>query len=746
MGLLAAVLIFSAVAAPGPAGRDQGDIAAARAAWYAGFTGWRGPALPNGATPVRKLPTGEWLFVTTRDVDAGPLAHRLDGDGPWPTGRLFARLGETIDGELLASVGVRSDGPLGVRGWWMLDAGAPEAAETARQRLRRRGIDAAHDRLVRLELRSPFDDAYYGMQWHLENTLQRPELPLMSAGADVSAVEAWSTTFGSPDVTIAVIDSGLAGDHPDFDEPGKVLAPLNTGDGSDNPRPPLGDVQGAHGQACAGLAAASRQGTTGVVGVCPDCSIMPIRILGDFGFSSDSAVADAFVHARVEGADVLTNSWGYVYEQPPAAVSEALSQLVREGRGGLGAVILFAMGNSYEEAVPYELANHPAVIGVGGTGADDTRVAYSTWGEHIDVVAPTGHDVDFDDDGNLALLGPGLVTTDIPGFDGYSPSLDEFFVAAAQFHADYTVSMSGTSGACPIAAGVVGLLLSAHPELTYGEVMWVLKESAEQVGDEPYDASGWNALYGHGRVNAALALDLAAGPICNASPEDCGDDLDNDCDGAIDALDDDCGFVLPAADVDVGAYCEEPFVSSCGEGVCFAVGDSGGWCALLCTSPDACPDDSVCIEQGEAFPDFGVCMATCNDDSDCDGQLVCTAPDDGGVCMPRCFDTFECPAAHTCVNQRCRPDGAGPGPDVEPDVEPEPQPDMEPGPAPDVEPGPQPDPSPEATTFPARRPPTRVTIAAGESSCAQTPTPVSGALLLGLLLARRRRRRGRALR
>jgi len=63
--------------------------------------------------------------------------------------------------------------------------------------------------------------------------------------------------------------------------------------------------------------------------------------------------------------------------------------------------------------------------------------------------------------------------------------------------------MAGTSGVCPIVAGVAALVLSVNPDLTEYEVRQILYRSAVDLGDP-----GFDEFYGHGRIDACAALDL----------------------------------------------------------------------------------------------------------------------------------------------------------------------------------------------------------------------------------------------
>jgi subtilisin family serine protease len=72
----------------------------------------------------------------------------------------------------------------------------------------------------------------------------------------------------------------------------------------------------------------------------------------------------------------------------------------------------------------------------------------------------------------------------------------------------HTNSFGGTSSATPLAAGVAALVLSANPKLSRTEVQDVLQSTADKIGSG-YDAQGFSPDFGHGRVNAAKAVQEA---------------------------------------------------------------------------------------------------------------------------------------------------------------------------------------------------------------------------------------------
>lgn len=331
-------------------------------------------------------------------------------------------------------------------------------------------------------------DPLFPQQAHLNNTGQNAGL----AGADIKATQAWDLTIGSPQVTIAVLDSGIDIDHEDL--VGRIINPRDTVDDDNDPRPITGED---HGTACAGLALASVNNGVGGAGVAPQCRLMPIRVITNFTTLADEA--EAFMWAANNGADVISNSWGPADNAPPndpgqllpTSTKDAIDFAATQGRGGKGCVILFAAGNGSENMDTDGYASYTRVIAVGSANNRDRQASYSDFGASLDIVAPGG---DFP---------TGLITTDRTGAPGYTTG--NYTGVADTF--------VGTSAACPVAAGVAGLILSRDSSLTNIQVQQILQNTADKVGGVVYDVNGHNDDYGSGRVNAFAALQsIVVGP------------------------------------------------------------------------------------------------------------------------------------------------------------------------------------------------------------------------------------------
>ncbi|HUW32630.1 MAG TPA: S8 family serine peptidase [Planctomycetota bacterium] len=362
---------------------------------------------------------------------------------------------------------------------FLLDPGAQDADgvfEAAQKLSTAPGVEWAVPNIAfQPQLLGPItpNDPFYPSQWHLNNTGQSGGV----ADADIDAPEAWEISTGSPSIVVAVLDEGIDVDHPDL-IPNLVPGYDFYGDDS-NPDPTTNGE--AHGTACAGLVAAKGNNSIGVAGTAYNCKIMPIRIAAEAGFITEARIADAFRWAAERGAHVMTNSWGK-QSASSSILYSAIKDVTANGRGGKGCVVLFASGNS-NSFVGWP-ARYPEVIAVGAVDKRNQRCSYSNYGAELDLVAPSGM--------------ADLWTTDVLGQAGLNNSNTSIL--------DYTDKMNGTSGACPIAAGVAALVLSVSPGLNALQVQDLLQNTADDLG-----APGRDNYYGYGRVNAYAALSGQAG-------------------------------------------------------------------------------------------------------------------------------------------------------------------------------------------------------------------------------------------
>lgn len=341
----------------------------------------------------------------------------------------------------------------------------------------RQDVTWAHPDLI-LPLRPATlpNDPWLANEWYLDNTGQSGVV-----GSDINAPVAWERATGEG-ITIAVLDSGVQLDHPDL----SVIPGHDYVDDDDDPNG-TAETDGGHGTCAAGIAAAVGDNGYGIAGVAWEADIYAIRVIG--GETTTEDIYDAFVEAVDAGASVLSNSWGYSdgceYIPKVSTFADMFNYAEDYGRGGLGAAVVFSAGNGGCDIEQDGMLDHKKLLVVAAVESTDVRAWYSSYGEYVDIAAPTS-----------------LLTTDLEGAGYGSYEGDDAFT-------DY---FSGTSASAPVVSGVVALMMQANPRITAAQVRDVLCATATRVDIENagYDEDGWSPYYGCGRIDAGAAVNAVA--------------------------------------------------------------------------------------------------------------------------------------------------------------------------------------------------------------------------------------------
>jgi len=300
------------------------------------------------------------------------------------------------------------------------------------------------------------DDPYFenGTQWGLHNTGQ-------SGGtddADIDAPEAWGLSTGDSSVIVAIVDSGVDLDHPEFS--GRLTDGWDFVNGDGDP-----DDDEGHGSHVTGIAAATGDNSIGVAGVAWGVRIMPLKVLHSDGSGYDYDVAQGIRYAADHGAKVINLSLSGPGESSTlqSAVDYAYAK---------GVLVVAAAGNCrtgcwIDEKYYVNPPSYPAAsahtLGVAATTNTDTYSSFSNYGPYVDVAAP----------------GSSIHST-LPGSYGYE---------------------SGTSMATPFVAGLAGLIYSRYPSYTPDQVAQAIVHNADDLG-----TPGRDDTYGCGRINAYRSL------------------------------------------------------------------------------------------------------------------------------------------------------------------------------------------------------------------------------------------------
>ncbi|MGC5017537.1 type VII secretion-associated serine protease mycosin [Micromonospora sp. DT47] len=284
---------------------------------------------------------------------------------------------------------------------------------------------------------------------------------------ELGAGTAWRTSTGRG-VTVAVVDSGVDGSHPDL--AGQVLPGIDLVSPAGAAEPdPVG-----HGTTVASLIAGRGDDKRGVVGLAPDARILPVRVLDDENRYDDAMIVAKGVRWAVDnGAGVINLSLGGSGDSPAlaAALDYAFARDV---------VVVACTGNvatSTSSKVWYP-AREPGVIAVAGLERDSENL----WSGSI-----TGHAT--------------VLTAPATGLVGARPPADHWGV-------------QGTSFASPLVAATAALIRSRYPEMSAGDVVNRLLVTAKDIGP-----TGRDDRFGYGLIDPVAAL-TADVPLTHRNPLD----------------------------------------------------------------------------------------------------------------------------------------------------------------------------------------------------------------------------------
>jgi subtilisin family serine protease len=294
------------------------------------------------------------------------------------------------------------------------------------------------------EMMVPNDPIYKEFQWGLRKIGMEP---------------VWDVTTGSPDIIVAVLDTGVDEAHPDL-EPNVI-------EGYDfvNDDPDAWD-DSSHGTHVAGVIAALGNNEEGTAGIAWRSKIMPVKVLDGKGLGPDAAVSKGIIYAVENKARIINLSSGTPYQ------SRLLDEAVRYA-DRRNVLVVAAAGNSGDKGneVIYPAA-YPTVMAVAATDEKDMAPPFSQRQPYVAVAAPG---------------------VDIPG-----PAWRDAGNGPYILH-------TGTSAAAPHVSGLAALLLSIKPDQTPADLRQLITSTADEVNPKQQVVG---AQLGAGRINAFKAVNM----------------------------------------------------------------------------------------------------------------------------------------------------------------------------------------------------------------------------------------------
>jgi serine protease AprX len=290
----------------------------------------------------------------------------------------------------------------------------------------------------------------------------------------------WRYTTGQG-VGVAVIDTGIAGDLPDFrtsqsDQTSRVVASAVIDPNATS----AGDTYG-HGTAVAGLIAGNGGNRDSgdplngqYVGTAPDANLISIKVADDKGNATtlDAIYGLQFAVDHKDAYNIRVVNMSFRSTSAQSSTTDPLDAAAEQAWFA-GITVVAAAGNmgTASDAVSYAPGNDPYVLTVGASDEqgttyrwDDTQASWSSQGTtqdgltKPDVLAPGAH--------IISTLAPNSA------FAGLCPTC---VVGGSYFQ------VSGTSLAAPLVAGIAADLIAANPNWTPSMVKGAIVNTATSL-------------------------------------------------------------------------------------------------------------------------------------------------------------------------------------------------------------------------------------------------------------------------
>ncbi len=330
------------------------------------------------------------------------------------------------------------------------------------------GVRAASPNHIYHAFQNNPNDPLFVQQWHY---------------TQIKAQQAWALFAGAPgstSVITAIIDTGIVLNHPDF--PNRLISgydmisePANAldGDGIDpNPDDP-GDKLGTglpstfHGTHVGGTVGAATNNSTGVAGMDWSCKLMPVRVLGKQGGTSEdiaqgirfaAGLSNASNTVPPQRADVINMSLG-------GLGGSAVQESACNAADAAGVLVVCAAGNDNSSTNNFPAA-YPVCLSVGAVRFDKQRAPYSNFASTVDIWGPGG-------DTSVDQSGDGQP-------DGVLSCMAAHQNGTSQLLLGYSYSQ-GTSMACPHLAGVAALIKGRVPAATNAQIRAAIENTGETI-------------------------------------------------------------------------------------------------------------------------------------------------------------------------------------------------------------------------------------------------------------------------
>lgn len=337
---------------------------------------------------------------------------------------------------------------------------------------------------------TPPNDPYYGnmnsqnLKWHLDI---------------INAEGAWALQAGKKSIKVAIIDNAVWGEHPDLQIPTSLQYSTGRQD-TGSSKPPYSNqdenctdaskcpaFKWSHGTHCAGNVGAINNNGVGIASIGSGVTLMGVSCPSSTDPGSLTSPMLGVQWAAENGAKVISMSWG-------TGASSTTNAQIFKSCAEKGIILVAAAGNDNISSNFFPAA-YPDVIGVASIDFDKKLSSFSNFGDWVDIAGPGGSG-----------------STSSGGKSRFNSMFSTTFCKNVLYRTngmtgltgEYYDGMVGTSMACPVVAGLCGLLASSDSTLTVPKIRGILQQSSSPLAPSPKKINP-----GVGYINAEKALLLA---------------------------------------------------------------------------------------------------------------------------------------------------------------------------------------------------------------------------------------------
>lgn len=348
---------------------------------------------------------------------------------------------------------------------------------------------ALQQKILKRSKRGYFKDPFYKDQWYLNNSGQT----VGPRGFDINVAPVWRKNITGRGVVVTILDDGIEHTHPDLQSNYDARASYDFNNHDKDPLPRYSfDNINKHGTRCAGEVAAQANNDICGVGVAYNSRIGGVRML-------DGDVTDAIeawsLSLERDYIDIYSSSWGpdddgSTVDGPGPMAKKAFREGIRKGRGGLGAIFVWATGNGGHHDDYCNCDGYITSIYTVSVGAVNDR-GKSPW-----------------------YAEPCPSTLAVTYSSGETQGNDKQIVTTDLKHM-CTKRHTGTSAAAPLAAGIFALVLQANPKLSWRDLQHLIVNTSRKTDrlDNDWQKNGAghhvNHKYGFGVLDTTALVEAA---------------------------------------------------------------------------------------------------------------------------------------------------------------------------------------------------------------------------------------------